>query len=77
MNETELMALRPEATVHGRHNLGVIKWILIIMIKSSMDKLTRAFFCQGRVRAESHLLYAQILVLAIWYVISVNSSVVL
>ena len=33
MNETELMALRPEATVHGRHN--VIKWILIIMIKSS------------------------------------------
>ena len=34
-NETESMALRPEATVHGRHNLGVIKWILIIMIKSS------------------------------------------
>ena len=76
MNETESMALRPEATVHGRYNLGVIKWILIIMIKSSWISSPELSFVktQGRVRAESHLLYAQILVLAIWYVKGVNSS---
>ena len=46
MNETELMASRSKATVYGRHNLGVVKWILIIMIKSSWISLPELSFAK-------------------------------
>ena len=50
-NETELMASRPETTFSATHNIGVIKWILVIKLEL-LD--TRAFFYVIHVRAESH-----------------------
>ena len=65
------MASRPEATVSVR-DIGVVKWILLI--KSSWIPELSLTNLHGSCKSGVLYMYAQILVLAIWYVIGVNSS---